>query len=54
MIPEAKFDLTFPSNQSTIEGYAALIRFDRIGRGGILLYIWKDIQQLISKDFLLN
>ena len=53
MIPEAKFELTFPSNQSTIEGYAALIRFDRIGRG-ILLYIWKDIQQLISKDFLLN
>ena len=44
MIPEAKFDLTFPSNQFTIEGHAALIRFDRNGReGGILLYIWKDI-----------
>ena len=43
MIPKAKSDLTFPSNQFTIEGYAAPIRFDRNGReGGILLYIRKD------------
>ena len=40
MISETKLDSTFPSNQFTIEGFAAPIRFDRNGReGGILLYI---------------
>ena len=44
MISETKLDSTFPSNQFTIEGYAAPIRFDRNGRGGgIILYIRKDI-----------
>ena len=40
MISEIKSGLTFPSNQFTIEGYTAPIRFDRNGRGrGVLLYI---------------
>ena len=40
MISETKLDSTLPSNQFTIEAYAAPIRFDRNGRGGgILLYI---------------
>ena len=44
MISQTKLDSTFPSNHFTIEGYAALIRFHRNGRGGgILLYIRKDI-----------
>ena len=44
MISETKLDSTFPSNQFTIEGYAASIRFDRNDRaGGILLYIREDI-----------
>ena len=34
IISEAKLDSTFPSNQFTIEGYMAPIRFDRNGRGG--------------------
>ena len=34
MISETKLDSTFPSNQFTIEAYAAPIRFDRNGRGG--------------------
>ena len=43
MISQTKFDLTFLSNQFTIEGHAALIKFDRNGRGvGILLYIRED------------
>ena len=33
MISETKLDLTFPSNQFTIEGYAAPIRFDKNCRG---------------------
>ena len=44
MISETKLDSTFPSNQFTIEGYAAPIRLDRNGRGGgIILYIPEDI-----------
>ena len=44
MISETKLDSTFPSNQFTIKGYAAPIRFDRNGRGGgIILYIREDI-----------
>ena len=44
MISETKLDSTFPSNQFTIEGCAAPIRFDRNGRGGgIILYIREDI-----------
>ena len=34
MISETKLGSTFSSDQFTIEGYAALIRFDRNGRGG--------------------
>ena len=60
MISETKLDLTFSSNQFTIEGYAAPIRFDRNGRGGgIILYIREDIparllKTSLPKDFLLN
>ena len=44
MISETKLDSTFPSNQCTIEGYTDPIRYDRNGRGGvILLYIREDI-----------
>ena len=44
MISQTKLDSTFLSNQFTVEGYAAPIRFHRNGRGGgILLYIRKDI-----------
>ena len=44
LISKKSFDSTFPSNQFTIEGCAAPIRFDRNGRGeGILVYIWEDI-----------
>ena len=44
MISETKLDVTFPSDQLTIEGYAAPVRFDRNGRrGGILLYIREDV-----------
>ena len=44
MISETKLDSTFPSNEFTVEGYSASIRFDRSGRGGeILLYIQEDI-----------
>ena len=44
MISETKLDSTFSSNQFTIEGCAAPIRFDRNCRGGeILLYIRDDI-----------
>ena len=44
MISETKLDSTFPSNQFTIEGYAAPIGFDRNSRGGgILLYMREDI-----------
>ena len=40
MISETKLDSTFPSNQFTVEGFAAPIRFDRNGREeGTLLYI---------------
>ena len=34
MLSNKKLDSTFLSNQFTIEGYAAPIRFDRNGRGG--------------------
>ena len=44
MISETKLDSTFSSNQFTIEGYTAPIRFERNCRGGgILLYIREDI-----------
>ena len=53
MISETKLDSTFPSNQFTIEGYAAPIRFDRIGRGGgITLYIREDIPARLLKTSL--
>ena len=57
IISETKLDLTFPSNQFTIEGYATTIRFSRNGRGGgILLYIREDIPARLGttslpKDF---
>ena len=44
MTSETKLVSTFPSNQFTIEGYAAPIRLDSNGRGGgIILYIREDI-----------
>ena len=44
MISQTKLGSTFPSNQFTIEGYTAPIRFDRNCRGGgILLYIREDV-----------
>ena len=53
MISETKLDSTFPSNQFTIEGYAAPIRFDRNGRGGgIILYIREDIPARLLKTSL--
>ena len=53
MISETKLDSTFPSNQFTIEGYAAPIRFDRNGRGGgIILYIREDISATLLKTSL--
>ena len=53
MISEKKLDSTFPSNQFTIEGYAAQIRFDRNGRGGgILLYKWENVPaRLLTTSF---
>ena len=53
MISETKLDSTFPSNQFTIEGYAAQIRFDRNGRGGgILLYKWENVPaRLLTTSF---
>ena len=53
MISETKLDSTLPSNQFTIEGYAAPIRFDRNGRGGgIILYIREDIPARLLKTSL--
>ena len=50
MISETKLNSTFLSNQFTIEGYAAPIRFGRNERGGgILLYIRKDIPTRLLK-----
>ena len=44
IISETKFESTFSSNQFTIEGFAAPIRFHRNSTGvGILLYIREDI-----------
>ena len=45
MISQTKLGSTFSSNQFTIEGYAAPIRFARNGRGGggVTLYIREDI-----------
>ena len=57
MISEKRLGLTFSSNQFTIEGYVAPIRFDRNGRGGgIILYIREDIlarflKTSLPKDF---
>ena len=53
MISETKLDSTFRSNQSTIEGYTAPIRFDRNDRGGgIVLCIREDIPSSIANSFL--
>ena len=54
IISEKELDSTFPSNQFTIEGYVASIRFDRSGSGGrILLYIREDIPaRLLTTSFL--
>ena len=53
MISETKLDSTFPSNQFTVEGYLAPIRFDRNGRGGgIILYIRKYIPARLLKTSL--
>ena len=53
MISETKLDSTFPTNQFTIEGYAAQITFDRNGRGGgIVLYIREDIPPRLLKTSL--
>ena len=50
MISETKLYLTFPSNQFTIEGYAAPIRFDRNAKGGgIICYIREDIPARLLK-----
>ena len=44
MISETKLDSIFPSNQFTVGGYAAPIRFNRNDSGGgAILYIWEDI-----------
>ena len=53
MISETKLGSTFPSNQFTIEGYVAPIRFDKNGRGGgIILYIREDIPARLLKTSL--
>ena len=45
LLSEPKLDSKLPSNQFSIEGYAAPLRFDRNSRRGrILLYIREDIQ----------
>ena len=55
IIPEKELDSTFPSNQFTIEGYVASIRFDRSGSGGrILLYIREDIPARLLTTSLLK
>ena len=54
---KTKLDSSYASNQFTIEGYAAPIRFDRNVRGGeILLYLREDIPArllttALPKDF---
>ena len=53
MISKTKLDSTFPSNEFTVEGYAAPIRFDKNGRGGgIILYIREDIPARLLKTSL--
>ena len=52
MISETKLGSIFPSNQFTIEGYAGPIRFDRNGRGGVLLYVREDIPATLLKTSL--
>ena len=45
LIPQTKLGWTFPFNQFAIEGYTALIRFDRNDREvGILLYIRRFVE----------
>ena len=46
MISEAKLDLTFPSNNFTIEENATLVRFERNGREEEFFYTYERISQL--------
>ena len=55
MISERKLDSKFPSQQLTIERYAAPIRFDKNSRGGgVLLYISEDIPARLQTTSLPN
>ena len=47
MISETKLDLTFPSNNFTIEGNATLVRFERNGREEEFFYTYERISQLV-------
>ena len=45
MIYESKLDDRFPHGQFLIEGFHTPFQFDRNKNGGgILLYVWEDIQ----------
>ena len=44
MVSETKIDMSFPSSQFVIQGFAAPFRLDRTNTGeGILVYVWDDI-----------
>ena len=44
MVSETKIDMTFPTSQFVIEGFAAPFRLDRTNTcGGILVYVRDDI-----------
>ena len=44
MVSGTKVDMSFPSSQLVIQGFAAPFRLDRTNTGeGILVYVWHDI-----------
>ena len=44
MVSGTKIDMSFPSSQFVIQGFAAPFRLDRTNTGeGILVYVWDDI-----------
>ena len=44
MVSGTKIDMSFPSSQLVIQGFAAPFRLDRTNTGeGILVYVWHDI-----------
>ena len=44
MVSGTKIDMSFPSSQLVIQGFAAPFRLDRTNTGeGILVYVWDDI-----------